>query len=175
VREVEGPQAAIRLFDGLLDVVESLEWVDPRVHVDGQWNLGGSLLDAGEADRAVGVLEVAVDNALMFYGHTHGHTLDIRMTYVRALDGDGRLDDALAQAQKIAEDAEGALGPDHPTTVEARAVVEQLTALVRAGGRVEVATLVRKAGGGPVGGRQELGQALTECFVTRGVRVEGLL
>lgn len=59
----EGPLAASRLFGDLLDLAESAENVDPRLVVDVQWNLGESLLDAGETDAAVGVLEVAVANA----------------------------------------------------------------------------------------------------------------
>src|SRR5262245_47690876 len=47
--------------------------------------------------------------------------------------------------------------------------------LVRARGRVEVAALVGQAGGGPVGGGQELREALAELLVALGVGVEGLL
>lgn len=122
----EGPLAASRLFGDLLDLAESAENVDPRLVVDVQWNLGESLLDAGETDAAVGVLEVAVANARLFYGTASDHTLRIRLTYIRSLGGDGRLDEARQQAEQLTQDAERIFGPDHPTTADAQSLVAEL-------------------------------------------------
>ena len=126
-RRVEGPRAAVRLYYDLLDYADAVPEVSPTLYVDVQWNLGGSLLDAGESRSAVDVLEVAVENAQLYYGMDHGTTFEIRLTYIAALDGDGRLDEALDMASRLAEDTERVLGRDHPTATDARFAVEQIT------------------------------------------------
>lgn len=126
-REVEGPRTAVRLFFTLLEYADTGVPVRPQAYVDIQWNLGGSLLDAGETRSAVDVLEVAVENALFCYGADHGRTLDIRLTYITALDSDGNLDEALELAEQLTQDAERVLGSDHPLTADARFAVDQLT------------------------------------------------
>jgi hypothetical protein len=52
--------------------------------------------------------------------------LRIRLTYIRSLGGDGRLDEARQQAEQLAQDAERIFGPDHPTTADAQNLVAEL-------------------------------------------------
>jgi eukaryotic-like serine/threonine-protein kinase len=124
----EGPRAAVRLYYNLLDYADTQAQVHPSLYVDSQWTLGTSLLAAGETQSAVEVLEVAVENAVLFFGADNGTTFEVRLSHVMALDGAGRLDEALTEADQLAQDAERVLGPDHPTTSDARFAVDQLTA-----------------------------------------------
>jgi len=126
--QVEGPQAAVRLYYNLLEHADAIEAVSPVLYVDTQWNLGGSLLDAGETRSAVEVLEFAIENARLFFGRNHGTTFETRLTHIIALDGDGRPAEALELAEKLVRDAERVLGPDHPTTADARFAVHHLNA-----------------------------------------------
>lgn len=126
-RQVEGPRAAVRLYYNLLEY-ESVAQASPRLYVDAQWQLGSSLLAAGETRSAVEVLEVAVENAQLHYGADHGTTFEIRLTHIEALDGDGRSAEAVALAAQLADDAERVLGRDHPTAADARFAVDQITA-----------------------------------------------
>ena len=126
-REAEGPQAAVHLYEELLDIAESLDDVDPSLVVDSQWNLGGSLLAAGEPSTAADVLDVAMANAQLCYGATSDRTLRIRLTYIRSLEGAGRVDEALELARELASDAERVLGPDHQTTSDVRDLIGELT------------------------------------------------
>jgi hypothetical protein len=124
-RHVEGPRTAVRLYYNLLEY-ETVG--DSKLYIDAQWRLGSSLLEAGEARSAVEVLEVAVENAQLHYGADHGMTFEIRLTRILALDGDGRSNEALDLAERLAQDSERVLGRDHPTAADARFAVEQLTA-----------------------------------------------
>ncbi|TDV44869.1 hypothetical protein [Actinophytocola oryzae] len=126
VREVEGPEEAAGLYQALLDDADNTT-VAPGLYVDAQWNLGGSLLSAGEARGAAAVLEVAVENALLLNGPDHVATFEIQLTYLRALDADNRVDDALELAGQLAQNTERVLGHDHPTTAEAWLAVDRLT------------------------------------------------
>jgi eukaryotic-like serine/threonine-protein kinase len=127
-RQVDGPRAAVRLFFTLLDHADTGAPVHLPAYVDTQWNLGGSLLEAGETQSAVDVLEVAVENALLCYGADHGRTFEIRLTHIEALDADGHLDEALELAERLAQDAERVLGVDHPLATDARFAVDQIAA-----------------------------------------------
>lgn len=126
-REVEGPRVAVRLYYELLEQADAIPAVSPVLYLDTQWNLGGTLLDVGETRSAVEVLEVAIENARLFYGRSHGGTFAIRLTHIIALDGDGRSAEALELAEQLAHDTERVLGPDHPTAADARFAVDHLT------------------------------------------------
>lgn len=125
-RQVEGPRVAVRLYYDLLEQADALPEANPVLYVDTQWNLGGALLDVGETRSAVEVLEVAIVNARLHYGRNHGGTFEIRLTHIVALDGDGRSAEARDLAEQLARDTERVLGPDHPTTADARFAADHL-------------------------------------------------
>jgi hypothetical protein len=127
VSQVDGPRVAVRLFYDLLEYADAVPQASPERYVDLQGSLGNALLAAGETRSAVEVIEVAVENALLFHGADHGATFEIQLTHITALDGDGRPDEALALAVQLAENAERVLGRDHPTTADARFAIDQIT------------------------------------------------
>ncbi|MBB4905667.1 hypothetical protein [Actinophytocola algeriensis] len=55
-------------------------------------------------------------------------TLEIRLSRIAALDAAQRHDEALDLAEHLAADAEHVLGPDHPTTSDARFAVADIAA-----------------------------------------------
>jgi hypothetical protein len=127
-RRTVGPRAAVRSYYDLLEHAETAaKNGDSFLRAVAQWNLGTSLLEAGEAQSAVEVLEVAIENALLLFDADHDATIELRLNHIEALDGAGRVGEALGLAEQLAQDAERVLGPDHPTATDARFAVDQLT------------------------------------------------
>lgn len=113
---VHGAATAAPLFLALAQQLGSLPAVRVSEFVDVLWNLGGTLLEAGDAAEAVSVLADAADQAALAFGNQHERTLRVRLSHLEAVAATG---DPGELAASLAADCVAALGPDHPTTVDA--------------------------------------------------------
>jgi len=124
-RRVEGALAAARLYEDLLEDLRAAS-AGPRLIMQTGWNVGGCLLQAGDADAALPFLETALAEAVEAYGELHMQTMLIRFTHVNAVaaasDGAAGID----LARRLADDAGRVLGDDHTFTTDARALLADL-------------------------------------------------
>lgn len=119
-RRLDGPAAAVRLFRELIEYAESLESVSWSFIIDCAWNLGGALIDTGDAEAALPILENAIEESKRAYGWEHRRTLNKRLTYIDAVGAAGNPRKAVELAGRLAEDSGRTLGDGHLTTLEAR-------------------------------------------------------
>jgi hypothetical protein len=119
-RDLDGPAAAARLFRELLEYAESLESVSWSFVIDCAWNLGGALVDAGDAEAALPLLDNTVEESKRVYGWEHRRTLNVRLTHINAVGAAGDPRKAVELAGRLAADSDRRLGAGHLTTLQAR-------------------------------------------------------
>jgi len=134
-RELDGPAPAAALFRDLLAYVESGGPRHPGFISDYAWNLGGCLIDIGDAGAAVAILEAAVADSAEAYGTHHAQTFDVQLTHVRAVGHAGDPEEAARYAAHLVDDSSQALGEDHPITQQARIALAEWT--TRAGRKLD--------------------------------------
>jgi hypothetical protein len=106
-RQVDGPAAGARLFYELIEYAESQESAFWSLIIDGGWNLGGALTDAGNANAALPILEATIEEGQKAYGPEHPRTLNEPKK-------------AAELAAGLVEDTSRILGQAHLTTLQAR-------------------------------------------------------
>ena len=83
-RATAGPAAGAEQFSTLLQEAESLGPPDWDLITDCRWNIGGALLQAGNAAGAADVLRAALRLAIHAHGPDHDRTTQIRRTLADA-------------------------------------------------------------------------------------------
>lgn len=120
VRATDGPTAGMQAFGALVDEARLLGAEYEALVVEANWNLGGAVLDAGDAERAVEILAATIRAGVRVYGADYGMVLEMRLSHITAVDAAGRLDEAVELAEQLSKDCERVLGPNNPTTGDAR-------------------------------------------------------
>ncbi|CAM3539752.1 tetratricopeptide repeat protein [Kibdelosporangium persicum] len=126
-RHLHGSSAGVTAFGDLLEQVQSIDAVPWSFVADTAWNLGGSLLDSGDAAEAVSVLEQLIALNDEAYGHSHAQTLPYRLTHMRAVGVAGDHSRARELAGELVVDSSRTLGPTHLTTLQAKAFLADWT------------------------------------------------
>jgi tetratricopeptide (TPR) repeat protein len=114
-RAVHGDAAGAEAFAELLQQLRNLADPDPSLETMAMWNLGGALLDSGDAAAAEPVLAEALELSRQLSGDDHQETLMIRRTHLNALTALGDPSAAEHERQLVA-DCVRVLGADHPLT-----------------------------------------------------------
>jgi tetratricopeptide (TPR) repeat protein len=114
-RVVHGDAAGVEAFAELLRQLRDLADPDPRLETMCMWNLGGALIDSGDAASAQPVLAEALELSRQLSGDDHQETLMIRKTHLNALAAVGDPSAAERERQLIA-DCVQVLGAEHPFT-----------------------------------------------------------
>lgn len=114
-RAMHGDPAGVEAFGELLRQLRGLADPDPWLMVNCLWNLGGALIDSGDATAALTVLTEALDLSRRLRGDDHQETLMIRESHVQALTAAGD-PSAADHKRRLAADCDRVLGPDHPLT-----------------------------------------------------------
>jgi hypothetical protein len=119
-RHLHGDAAGAELFGELLADAQSIDTVSWSLILDTKWNLGGALLDSGDAVTAVSILEQLVVESERAYGLKHAHTLPFRRTHANAIGTAGDPVKALELTRDLVEDSTQILGGTHLTTLQAK-------------------------------------------------------
>lgn len=120
-RHLHGAAAGAELFGELLEDAQSIDAVSWSLILNTAWNLGGALLESGDAVAAVSILEQLVAESERAYGRKHAQTLPFRMTHANAIGAAGDPGKALELTHELVEDSTQTLGETHLTTLEAKA------------------------------------------------------
>ncbi|WP_233223706.1 tetratricopeptide repeat protein [Amycolatopsis sp. CA-128772] len=120
-RHLHGAAAGAEQFRALLKDARSIGTAARSFVLDTAWNLGGSLLDSGDAVAAVPILDQLVVESERAYGSKHAQTLPFRRTQAAAIGAAGDPARALELTRALVEDSTQILGETHLTTLEARA------------------------------------------------------
>jgi hypothetical protein len=126
LRDTDGPTAGIQAFSALVDEVRMLGAEHEWLVVAANWNLGGAVLETGDAQRAAEIRSAAVQAGGRIYGVDHVIVLEMRLTHLTAVDAAGRLDDAVELAEQLSKDCERVLGANNQTSAEARELEHDL-------------------------------------------------
>ena len=124
-RRVQGALAAARLYEDLLEDLRAAS-SGPRLIMQTGWNVGGCLLQAGDAVAALPFLETALAEAVDAYGEFHIQTMFIRFSHVNAVAATSDGAAGIELAGRLAADAGRVLGEDHSFTSDARALLTEL-------------------------------------------------
>lgn len=119
-RDLDGPAAAARCFRELVEYAESLESVPRFFIIDCACNLCAALIDAGDAEAALPILEATVEDSKLAYGREHHRTLNGRLTHINAVGAAGEPGKAAELARWLTNDSSRTLGDAHLTTLQAR-------------------------------------------------------
>jgi hypothetical protein len=103
-RDVHGDAAGADKFLALAQQIGSLPEVNLSLFVDTMWNLGGALVDSGDATAAVGVLADAVEQSRLAFGDQHRRTLRLRLSHLNAVGATGDRAGALDLARQLPPD-----------------------------------------------------------------------
>jgi hypothetical protein len=128
IRSTDGPAAGVQAFSAFIDQARTLGTAHESLAVDASWNLGGAVLETGDAEHATEILATTVRDGIRVYGPNYGTVLEMRLSHISAVDAAGRFDEAVELAEQLSKDCERVLGPDNPTTGEARELVRDLHA-----------------------------------------------
>lgn len=120
-RRLRGHAAGVELFGELLEDAQSVDTVSWSFVVDTAWNLGGALLDSGDAESAVFVLGQVVEEGELAYGRTHAQTLPYRSSYINAVGAAGDSVTALELTRELVVDCAQTLGETHLLTLQVKA------------------------------------------------------
>ena len=126
-RHLHGDAAGAELFGALLQDAQSIDTASWSLILDTAWNLGGALLDSGDAVGAVEILDQLVAESERAYGRKHAQNLPFRMTHADAVGTAGDPGKALALTREMVEDSTQTLGATHLTTLQAKAQLARWT------------------------------------------------
>jgi tetratricopeptide repeat protein len=127
-RSTDGPAAGVLGFSALIEQARALGTAHESLVVDARWNLGGAVLETGDAEHAAEILATTVRDGIRIYGPNYGTVLEMRLSHISAVDAAGRFDEAVELAEQLCSDCERVLGPNNPTTGEARELARGLLA-----------------------------------------------
>ena len=71
------------------------------------------MLDAGDVEAALPILEAAAEDSELAYGRKHSRTLNRRLTYIHAVGAASEPGKAAELAVRLAEDSSRTLGDAH--------------------------------------------------------------
>lgn len=126
-RQLYGHAAGAELFGELLEHAQSIDSVAWSFLLDTAWNLGGALLESGDATAAVLVLDQIVTESELAYGRKHAQTLPFRITHANAIGAAGDPGKALELTRELVEDSTQTLGKTHLTTLQAKSWAAEWT------------------------------------------------
>jgi hypothetical protein len=127
-RNTDGPAAGVLAFGALIEQARALGTAHESLVVDAGWNLGSAVLETGDAEHAAEILATTVRDGIGIYGSNYGTVLEMRLSQIGAVDAAGRFDEAVELAEQLCSDCERVLGPNNPTTGEARELTRGLLA-----------------------------------------------